>query len=306
MATHVEAPGAIASPASAEPSRGESHDFTQTDGWLTQTIFLSRSIYWGIHLSALLVLWVGAPAWAVGLCAATYAIRVFGITGVYHRYFAHRGYRTSRVFQFVLAWIGASATQKGPLWWAGTHRHHHRYSDAPGDVHSPRDGFWYAHQGWVFDRRWGGTPMEKISDFARYPELRWLNRWHFLPPLSLAFVCWAVGGFTGLVWGYSVSTVLLWHATYCINSLAHVWGTRRYETGDDSRNNLLLALLTFGEGWHNNHHHYMASARNGFRWWEIDITYYVLRALALVGLVWDLREPPASVVYPESSRAKAA
>jgi stearoyl-CoA desaturase (delta-9 desaturase) len=290
MATQVEA------------SSGNGHDFTRTDGWLTQTLFLSKAIYWGIHVSALAVFWVGAPGWALGLCAATYAVRVFGITGVYHRYFAHRGYRTSRGFQFVLAWIGCSATQKGPLWWAGTHRRHHRYSDAPGDVHSPRDGFWYAHQGWVFDPRWGGTPMDKIPDFARYPELQWLNRWHFLPPLSLAILCWWVGGVTGLVWGFAVSTVLLWHATYCINSLAHLWGTRRYDTGDDSRNNLLLALLTFGEGWHNNHHHYMASARNGFRWWEIDITYYVLRVLALVGLVWDLREPPAAAVAGERSQ----
>jgi stearoyl-CoA desaturase (delta-9 desaturase) len=144
--------------------------------------------------------------------------------------------------------------------------------------------------------------MDKIPDFARYPELQWLNRWHFLPPLSLAILCWWVGGVTGLVWGFAVSTVLLWHATYCINSLAHLWGTRRYDTGDDSRNNLLLALLTFGEGWHNNHHHYMASARNGFRWWEIDITYYVLRVLALVGLVWDLREPPAAAVAGERSQ----
>jgi stearoyl-CoA desaturase (delta-9 desaturase) len=283
---------------------GDRQDFTPADGWLTRTDYLSRTIYWGIHAACLLVLVTGAPALALVLCAATYAVRVFGITGVYHRYFSHKGYKTSRVFQFVLAFIGASATQKGPLWWASTHRRHHRYSDQPGDPHSPKDGWWHSHQGWIFQERWSGTNLEAIRDFSRYPELVWLNQYHFVAPLALAVLCWAIGGFAGLVWGFAVSTTLLWHATYSINSLAHLWGTRRYETGDTSRNNLLLALLTFGEGWHNNHHHYMASARNGFLWWEIDITYYVLRALAAVGLVWDLREPPASVVDPGKARTE--
>jgi stearoyl-CoA desaturase (delta-9 desaturase) len=280
-------PGGV--PSGADPVYG------RADGWLTRTDALSRVIYWGIHASCLLVVFVGAPAGAVALAAATYLVRVFGITGAYHRYFAHKSYRTSRAFQFVLAVIGCSATQKGPLWWAGTHRRHHRYSDGPGDPHSPRQGFWYAHQGWIFDKQWGGTPMEGIRDFARYPELVWLNKYHFVPPLALALLCWAIGGFAGLVWGFAISTTLLWHATYCINSVAHLVGWRRYETGDDSRNNPVLALLTLGEGWHNNHHYYMASARNGFYWWEIDVTWYVLRALAAVGLVWDLRVPTEAV-----------
>jgi stearoyl-CoA desaturase (delta-9 desaturase) len=276
--------------------------YQESDGWLTRTDRLSHSIYWGIHASCLLVLVTGAPPEALWLCAATYAVRVFGITGGYHRYFAHRSFKTSRAFQFVLAVLGCASTQKGPLWWCGTHRRHHSSTDAPGDPHSPREGVWYAHQGWVFDRRWAGTPTELIRDFARYPELRWLNEWHFLPPLALALLCFAVGGFAGLVWGYAVSTVLLWHATYCVNSVAHLWGFRPYPTEDTSRNNPLVALLTFGEGWHNNHHHYQASARNGFRWWEIDVTYYVLRGLAAVGLVWDLREPPASVLSRSRDR----
>jgi stearoyl-CoA desaturase (delta-9 desaturase) len=270
--------------------------FVNQDGWLTRTDRLSRIVYWGIHASTLLVLVVGAPTEAVVLCAATYFVRVFGITGGYHRYFSHRSFKTGRVFQFVLAWLGCSATQKGPLWWCGTHRRHHRYSDQPGDPHSPTEGFWHAHQGWIFDPRWGGTPAGSIPDFARYPELDWLNRYHFIPPLTLALACWAIGGFAGLVWGYAVSTTLLWHSTYSVNSLCHVWGTRRYDTSDGSRNNALVALLTLGEGWHNNHHYYQASARNGFRWWEVDGTWYVLRALAAVGLVWDLRVPPASVL----------
>ena len=239
---------------------------------------------------------VGAPVEAVLLCAATYLVRVFGITGGYHRYFSHRTYKTSRTFQFVLAWLGCAATQKGPLWWSGTHRLHHRHSDQPGDPHTPTEGFWHSHQGWIFERRWGGTPADMIPDFTRYPELEWLNRWHFVPPLSLGLVCWAIGGFAGVVWGYAISTTLLWHGTYCVNSLCHVWGTRRYDTPDGSRNNALVAILTLGEGWHNNHHHYQASARNGFRWWEIDGTWYILKGLAALGLVWDLREPPASVI----------
>jgi stearoyl-CoA desaturase (delta-9 desaturase) len=241
------------------------------------------------------VLVTGAPRAALILCAATYLVRVFAVTGGYHRYFSHKAYRTSRAFQFVLALLGTMAVQKGPLWWASIHRRHHRYSDQPGDPHSPRLGFWHAHQGWIFDDRWGATSLEAVRDFAKYPELVWLNRYHFVGPLALALFCWAVGGFAGLVWGFSVSTVLQWHSTYAINSLAHRIGSRRYETGDDSRNNWWLALITLGEGWHNNHHHYMASVRQGFFWWELDVTYYVLRALAAVGLVWDLREPPASV-----------
>jgi stearoyl-CoA desaturase (delta-9 desaturase) len=269
--------------------------FEAPDGWLTRTDFLSRYIYWGIHLSCGLVVFTGAPVEAVLLCAITYLARVFGITGGYHRYFSHRSYKTGRVFQFAVAFLGCMATQKGPLWWAGTHRRHHRYSDRPGDPHSPRRGFWYAHQAWIFDPRWGGTPTEMIRDFSRYPELIWLNRYHFVAPLALAVLCWWIAGGAGLVWGFSISTTLLWHATYSVNSISHLWGSQRYDTGDDSRNNPLVALLTLGEGWHNNHHHYQASARNGFLWWEVDPTWYLLRGLAAVGVVWDLREPPEAV-----------
>jgi stearoyl-CoA desaturase (delta-9 desaturase) len=284
----------------------EAQTFTPADGWLTRTALVSRTIYWGIHASCLLVFWVGAPKTALILCAANYAIRVFGITGGYHRYFAHKTYKTSRWFQFVLAWIACSATQKGPLWWAGTHRRHHRYADQPGDPHSPSEGFYHAHQGWIFQRRNEATPIEGIRDFAKYPELVWLNEHHWVPPLVLAVLCYVIGGLPGLVWGFAVSTTLLWHATYTINSLMHVWGTRRYETTDTSRNNILLALLTFGEGWHNNHHYYMASVRQGFFWWEIDITYYILRAFQAVGLVWDLKVPSQEIREGGALRVKQA
>ena len=273
------------------------HDYGEADGWLTRTSKVSKVIFLLIHLSSLLVLLVGAPAQALILCAATYALRVFGITGVYHRYFAHKTYKTSRAFQFVLAFIATAATQKGPLWWAATHRRHHRYSDLPGDVHSPKDGFWYSHIGWIFDGRWKGTALDLIPDFAKYPEIRWLNNQHWVPPLSLAVLCYSIGGLAGLVWGFSISTTLLWHSTFSVNSLCHIWGARRYGTTDTSRNNWLVAILTFGEGWHNNHHHYMSSARMGFKWWEYDVTYYILRLLGALGLVWDLREPSEGVIH---------
>jgi stearoyl-CoA desaturase (delta-9 desaturase) len=224
---------------------------------------------------------------------------MFGITGAYHRYFSHRTYKTSRAFQLVLAVLGTSAVQKGPLWWAAVHRQHHRHSDGPLDPHSPREGFWHAHQGWIFDGRWDDTRTDLVRDLARYPELLWVNKYHFVAPLVWAAACLAIGGFSGLIWGMVISTVLLWHATYSINSLAHRIGTRRYDTGDDSRNSWVLALLPLGEGWHNNHHYHPRSTRQGFFWWEIDITYYALRGLEALGLVWDLKQPPARAYAPQ-------
>ena len=267
------------------------------EGWWAQHVVVARLIYGGIHAACGLALYTGVSAEAFALFLATYTLRMFGITAGYHRYFAHKTYKTSRVFQFLLAALACTATQKGPLWWAGHHRGHHKNADKPGeDVHSPTDGFYYAHQGWIFDHRWDATPAEQIEDFVKYPELVWLNRWYPVPPILLAVACLAIGGVPGLIWGFMISTVALWHSTYSINSLCHMWGTRRYETPDTSRNNWLLGLLTMGEGWHNNHHHFCASTRQGFRWWEIDLTYYLLRGLQALGVVWDIREPPAAVL----------
>jgi len=245
--------------------------------------------------------WKGL-AWAVGL----YVIRMFGVTAGYHRYFAHRTYRTGRVFRFFLAVLAQSSVQKGVLWWAAHHRDHHRYSDTPKDPHSYRDyGFWYSHVGWILARDTETTYFDRIEDMARYPELRWLNRYHLVPGIALAAGCLLVGGWPALIWGFFVSTTVLWHGVFSINSLSHVWGTRRYVTTDGSRNNPLLAILTLGEGWHNNHHHYPRSVRQGFLWWEYDFTYYVLRALAAVGIVWDLHVPSAAVVAGETTPAAA-
>ncbi len=268
----------------------------RTEGWWAQYDVLPRTIYWGLHAACLLAFVVGVTTGNLLLLATTFFVRMFGITGGYHRYFAHRAYRTGRVFQFALAALGCSAVQKGPLWWAAGHRRHHRYSDQPGDLHSPREGMWYAHQGWIFDNRWDETPIDRIREFEHYPELVFLNRWYPLPPALMALGLFLVGGLPALIWGFVVSTVLLWHTTYAINSVCHIWGTRPYDTPDTSRNNWLFGLLTLGEGWHNNHHHYCASARQGFRWWEIDVTYYLLRGFQALGLIWEVREPPAHVV----------
>lgn len=239
------------------------------------------------------------------LCAASYVLRMWGVTAGYHRYFSHRSFRTSRAFQFLLAFLAQTSAQKGALWWAAHHRDHHRYSDAPNDVHSPRQhGFWWAHVGWILDTRTDETRWDNIRDLARFPELRLLNRFPHLPAVIYGVAIWAVGGWGALVWGMLVSTVLLWHGTFTINSLTHIIGRRRYETTDDSRNHWLLALITLGEGWHNNHHHYQSSTRQGFFWWEYDFTYYALKALSWVGLVWDLRGPSEAAKWAHK-RGKA-
>ena len=246
-----------------------------------------------MHLACLAVFFTGVSWSALLLCAGLYALRMFALTAGYHRYFSHRTYKTSRFFQFLLALLGCTALQKGPLWWAAHHRRHHKYTDQDGDVHSPRqNGFWWSHVGWVVSDIYNPTDWDAIKDFARYPELRWLNKYHAVPGIALAAACFLLGDWQGLVWGFFVSTVILYHGTFSINSLAHMWGSRRYETTDDSRNNFLLALLTGGEGWHNNHHHYMAAVKQGFFWWEIDFSYYTLRMLSWLRLVWDLRYPP--------------
>jgi stearoyl-CoA desaturase (delta-9 desaturase) len=222
---------------------------------------------------------------------------IFAIGAGYHRYFSHRAYETSRVFQFVLAAMAQTTAQKSVLWWAANHRDHHLHSDTEFDVHSPRHfGFVYSHLGWIFARRHETTNFARVADLAQYPELMWLHRHELAPPFALALACFAAAGWPGLIVGFFWSTVAVYHATFSINSLAHVVGRRRYVTGDDSRNNWLLAIFTMGEGWHNNHHAFQSSVRQGFRWWEYDPTFYFLRLLERLGLVWKLKYPTLEVV----------
>ncbi len=249
-----------------------------------------------VHLACLGAFWSGISWQAVMICFVLYWARIFAIGAGYHRYFSHQAYSTSRVFQFLLGFLAQSSAQKSILWWAAKHRQHHLHSDTEQDVHSPRHkGFLYSHVGWIFARQHDATDLVKVADWARYPELMWLHRYELVPPAALGVLCFLIAGWPGLVVGFFWSTVLVYHATFCINSLAHVRGTKRYVTGDDSRNNWLLAFFTMGEGWHNNHHAYQSSVRQGFRWWEIDATFYVLKMLSWVGLVWNLKTPPQAV-----------
>ena len=266
-----------------------------------------------MHVAALSVFWAGFSWTAFAALAVTYAVRVFALTAGYHRYFSHNSFKTGRVFQFVLAFLGGTSAQMGALWWAAHHRHHHQHSDTKEDIHSPSmKGLFWAHIGWVMCAKYAKTELQRIPDFAKYPELRFLDRWHALPPLALAVGLYALGSWLGthapqlgtsggqlLAWGFCLSSVLVYHATFCINSLTHILGNRRFNTGDYSRNSLLLALITFGEGWHNNHHRYAVSTRQGFYWWEIDITYYLLRFLSWFRIVRDLRPVPARI-YEEA------
>lgn len=275
--------------------------------WLRVLPFL------GLHAGCIAVIWVGWSPFAVAFAAAAWFVRMFAITAFYHRYFSHRAFRTSRAGQFVFAVIGAAAAQRGPLWWAAHHRVHHRASDTPDDPHSPRRGFWRSHVLWILETRNFRTRLEEVPDLARYPELRFLDRFDNLVPLAYAGFTLALGAALArwapglgvdawqlFVWGFLLSTVVLYHSTFTINSLSHLFGSRRYATSDTSRNNPWLALLTLGEGWHNNHHRYPGAARQGFRWWEYDVSYWLLRLLALFGVVWDLRPVPERVLRAEA------
>ena len=263
-----------------------------------------------LHAGCLGVIWVGWSPFAVGLTFALYVVRMFAVTGIYHRYFSHRTYSTSRGGQFFLALWGATAVQRGALWWAYHHRHHHQHSDDPEDAHSPHvHGFWWSHIGWITSRRNFPTDYSKVEDLAKFPELVLLNRFDTVIPILLAVAIIGAGqllahyapglhtsGAQLLVWGFFVSTTALFHGTSCINSMAHLMGRRRFKTGDDSRNSFILAIICLGEGWHNNHHRYMHCTRQGFYWWEIDLTYYGLKALSWTGLISNLKPVPAAIL----------
>ena len=262
-----------------------------------------------MHAMCLGVIWVGWSWFAILTAVGLYLIRMFGITGFYHRYFSHNSFKTNRFWQFVFAVIGNTSVQRGPLWWAAHHRHHHRYADTDKDIHSPsQHGFIWSHMGWLTSPANFPTKMNYVKDWAKFPELRWINRFDIVIPILLAVFLFLGGSILQayapqlktsgpqlLIWGFFISSVALFHGTVTINSFDHMIGTRRYDTPDTSRNNAILALITLGEGWHNNHHHYAITARQGFYWWEIDITYYLLKILSWLGIVWDLRQLPENV-----------
>ena len=266
----------------------------------------------GLHVAALAGVWfVGFSWFAFWTAVALYALRMFAITGFYHRYFSHKTFKTSRPVQFLFALLGASSVQRGPLWWAAHHRNHHRHSDTELDVHSPvTKSFFVSHMGWFLTKAGFRTDRSVIKDLLQFPELRLLDRFDVFVPIALALALFLLGGWLEahrpeygtsaaqlLIWGFFVSTVVLFHATVTINSFAHRFGSRRYKTRDDSRNNWLLALITFGEGWHNNHHHFPGSARNGFFWWEYDLTFYLLKLMSWCRLVWDLKPVPPQLKH---------
>ena len=270
---------------------------SQARGWRATYFHVFSIPFWGLHIGAVYgaihfgISWA-AIFWAISM----YAVRLFFVTGAYHRYFSHRTYKTSRWFQLVLAFFAQCTGQKGVIWWAGHHRRHHKHSDTELDVHSPyQGGFWWSHMGWMVGRDFEGTDEVAVKDLMQFPELRALERTWFITPVVVGVLAYLVGGWWGLTWAFAVPQVLSWHGTFTINSLSHVWGGKRYASGDDSRNNPVLALVTLGEGWHNNHHHYQSSARQGFFWWEVDVTFYGLKALELVGLVWDVRGVPEHI-----------
>jgi stearoyl-CoA desaturase (delta-9 desaturase) len=272
-----------------------------------------------LHAGCLGVIWVGWSPFAVGAAVVLYFVRMFAVTGIYHRYFSHKTYSTSRFGQFILALWGGTTVQRGPLWWAYHHRHHHQHSDEAEDAHSPHvHGFWWSHIGWITSKRNFPTDYSKVKDLAKFPELVLLNRFDTVIPILFALAIWGFGWLLEiyapglhttkwqmLYWGFFISTTALFHGTSCINSMAHLMGRRRFQTEDDSRNSFILAIITLGEGWHNNHHRYMSATRQGFYWWEIDITYYILKGLSYTGFIRDLKGVPKSVLE-EAARADHA
>ncbi len=253
--------------------------------------------FFAVHLACFAAFFVTFHWYYPLISIALYYMGMFFVTAGYHRYFSHRAFKTSRAFQFFLAFMAMTSSQKGVLWWAAHHRNHHRFSDTEEDIHSPTlRGFLWSHVGWILCATYNDTEVDMIRDFHKFPELRFLNKYFLIPPVLMGVLMFAIGGWGLLVWGFFIRTVMLWHGSFTINSLSHVFGRRRYRTTDTSKNNWFLALVTMGEGWHNNHHHYMASVRQGFFWWEVDATYYTLKVLSWFHIVWDLRMPPVEVL----------
>lgn len=269
---------------------------------------IAMLVFWIVQVSALLVFFVPFSFAYLGLWAISHFLRAIGLTLAFHRYFAHRAFQMNRVARFFWAFVGTAAMQKGPLWWAGHHVNHHRFADREGDPHSPMvSGVYYAHIGWFLNDAKhnvieASNPV--IRDFSKAPEILWLDRLFFVPPIMLAGAMYLAGGLPWLIWGFCLPTVTLAHATFAINTVNHLFGSRRFDTIDESRNNIITAVFAVGEGWHNNHHRYQRAARNGFYWWEFDPTWYTIRLMQMVGLAWDVQPVPARI-YEEARAGQA-
>lgn len=264
----------------------------------------NQVIFVAVHLVPLLAFFTDVTAFDWAICIFLYFARMFFVTAGYHRYFSHRTFKTSRVFQFILAFLAETSAQKGVLWWSAHHRVHHKHSDTLEDPHSMKlFGFWYSHLGWILGPDFDGTETDLVKDLSKYPELRWISKYYFIPPVLLGVVVFYAGyvvngsGWSTLLIGHFLSTVLLYHGTFSINSIMHKFGKARYRTGDESKNSFWLALISMGEGWHNNHHYYQRSTAQGFFWWEIDLTYYILKLMSLFGIVWEISKVPDHVKF---------
>jgi len=258
-----------------------------------------------VHLVSLLGFYTGISWTAFVAFLGLYIIRGLGITMGYHRYFAHKSFKTNRFFQFILGLMGSMAVQGGILWWVSHHREHHRYTETEDDIHSPvAHGFWQSHIGWLTNKKAFNAPKIRANDFAKIPEIKFLQKQYvFIQVLQVlglfslgsylqaAFPQLETSGAQLLVWGFFINTVALWHSTFAVNSICHVWGKEPYEANDTSKNNFIVALLAFGEGWHNNHHKFATSARHGLEWWQFDMTFITLRFLEAFGIVSHLKIP---------------
>lgn len=269
-----------------------------------------------LHLSLLFGLCIPYTKAGLLLCLGSYCIRMFAIGGFYHRYFAHKTFKTSKTIEILFALIGTAAAQRGPIWWAAHHRGHHMFSDTPRDEHSPgQQGFMRSHILWFMSNKNFHTRYQFVKDLTKKKHLNYIDRFDGVIPLCylgllalFGYICQHATSihltpFSAMYWGFSVSTVLLLHATFSINSIGHIFGKRPYKTGDKSCNNWLLALLTLGEGWHNNHHYWPASARQGFHWRQIDVSYYGLLLMKALRLIKDVRNVPQSKINENKGEA---
>jgi len=251
------------------------------------------------HLGCLGVFYTGVSIESFTVFLIRFLIIGSGITIGYHRLLAHRSFTTSRFMQFIFALNGTMAIQGGPLWWVSHHRLHHAHTETDKDVHSPiKYGFWESHIGWMINPKSIKETPSYAKDLYKFPEIKFLQKHYVIITLLQGILIYLLGeylpGTSGaemLVWGFFISTVYLWHITFCVNSVCHLWGKRPYNTNDNSTNNVVVALLTGGEGWHNNHHMYPYSARHGLKWWQIDISYAVIKLLSILRLVRNIKLP---------------